>query len=239
MERLQKVLAKAGIASRRECEILIKKGFVKVNGKVISTLGTKVNPQNDRIEVHEKPIQLERKRTFLFYKPMYVITSMSDPRGRKVVADYFHKIPERVYPAGRLDFDTEGLLLMTNDGELAHQLMHPRYEVDKCYIATVKGKPSKEKLMQLEEGIQLEDGLTAPAKASIIKTDMKTSQTQLKLIIHEGRNRQIRRMCQAIGHPVIRLIRTRIAFLTLDGLSTGQYRELSKDELGQLKKILM
>lgn len=233
MERLQKVLAHAGIASRRKSEELILSGSVRVNGERVTTLGFKVDPMKDMIEVDGKPIRMEAKKTFLFYKPKSVITSMTDPRGRRVVADYFTAVPERVYPVGRLDYHTEGLLLLTNDGELAHWLTHPRYQIDKEYIATVKGKPGKDKIDRLRNGVVLEDGRTAPAKVQLIRSD--GHQSQLRIIIHEGRNRQVRRMCQAIGHPVLALIRTRIAFLTLRGLAKGEYRELSSKERQRLK----
>ncbi|RAL22672.1 pseudouridine synthase [Thermoflavimicrobium daqui] len=236
MERLQKVMAQAGVASRRQCEELIQKGLVKVNGQVVQTLGVKVNPKRDVIEVKGKKLQQEKKRTFLFYKPLRVITSMNDPQGRKVVADYFRHISERVYPVGRLDYDTEGLLLVTNDGELANHLIHPRYEMDKVYKVTVQGRPSKEALAQLREGVMLEDGQTAPAKVKILEGNDKKS--VLEIVIHEGRNRQVRRMCEVIGHPVIHLIRTRLAFLTLKGLKKGQSRELTSGEIQRLKKLL-
>ncbi|MBA4495648.1 pseudouridine synthase [Paenactinomyces guangxiensis] len=236
MERLQKVMARAGVASRRQCEELIKSGQVKVNGKITTELGIKVDPEADRIEVRGKRIQSERKRTFLFYKPMFVITSMSDPQGRKVVADYFGKIPERVYPVGRLDYDTEGLLLLTNDGELANRLTHPRYEVDKVYLATVKGKPTCDSLERLQKGVRLEDGWTAPARVRLIQAGENRS--KIELTIHEGRNRQVRRMCEAIGYPVRHLIRTRLAFLTLNGLKRGDYRELTPAEISRLKQLL-
>lgn len=236
MERLQKVMAQAGVASRRQCEELITRGQVKVNGKVVTALGVKVDPQTDWIEVKGKRIVSEKKRTFLFYKPPLVITSMSDPQGRKVVADYFRSVPERVYPVGRLDYDTEGLLLLTNDGELANHLAHPRYEVDKCYVATVKGKPGAEALERLRKGIKLEDGWTAPAQVRLLQADETTA--KLELVIHEGRNRQVRRMCEAVGHPVLHLIRTRLGFLTLSGLKKGQFRELTPAELTRLKQML-
>lgn len=237
MERLQKVLAHAGIASRRKSEELIMSGSVKVNGELVTTLGFKVDPTKDQIEVNGKPVQVEPKKTLLFYKPKSVITSMTDPQGRGVVADYFTAIPERVYPVGRLDYHTEGLLVLTNDGELAHWLTHPRYQVEKEYIATVRGKPCKSKIEWLRKGIMLEDGWTAPAKVQLLRSNGNHS--QLRLIIHEGRNRQVRRMCEAIGHPVIKLIRTRIAFLTLTGLKKGEYRELSSKESQRLKRLLL
>lgn len=228
-------MAQAGVASRRQSEELILQGQVKVNGKVVTELGYKVNPVIDQIEVKGKKIVSERKRTFLFYKPMMVITSMSDPQGRKVVADYFQSVTERVYPVGRLDYDTEGLLLMTNDGELANHLTHPRYEVDKKYVATIKGKPTKEEIQQLRNGVQLEDGWTAPAKVKWLKTEEHFS--KIELTIHEGRNRQVRRMFHAIGYPVVHLARIQLGFLTLKGLKKGAYRELTAEEMRKLKTI--
>jgi 23S rRNA pseudouridine2605 synthase len=236
LERLQKVLAQAGVASRRQAEVLIQEGKVQVNGKIVTELGTKVDPEKDRISVKGKPIQKEGKRTFLFYKPLYVISSMADPQGRKVIPDFFRHVPERVYPVGRLDFDTEGLLLVTNDGELANHLLHPRFEVEKQYVATVNGVPDESSLEQLRNGIYLEDGLTAPAEVRMIhKGD---DEAKIKLTIHEGRNRQVRRMCKEIGHPVKHLIRTRLANLTVKGLKRGEYREVSATEVRQLKKLL-
>lgn len=236
MERLQKVLAHAGVASRRHSEELIKAGKVKVNGQVVTQLGVKVDSSTDRIEVNGQLIQQERKRTFLFYKPLRVITSVSDPQGRKVVTDYFRSVPERIYPVGRLDYDTEGLLLLTNDGELANRLIHPRYEVDKTYVATVKGRPSPAAIEQLKKGVKLEDGWTAPAGVRILSQD--EAQTKLQLTIREGRNRQVRRMCEAVGHPVIHLMRTRLGFLTLHGLKRGEYRELTQQEEERLRRLL-
>lgn len=236
MERLQKVMAHAGVASRRRCEELITAGRVKVNGRIVKELGMKVDPETDQIEVDGRPLRREQKRTFLFYKPLRVITSMYDPQGRKTIADFFRDIKERVYPVGRLDYDTEGVLLVTNDGTLANHLLHPRYEVEKVYIATVQGKPSRSKLELLRHGVELEDGLTAPAKVRLLESDEKSS--RLELVIHEGRNRQVRRMCAAIGHPVQKLIRTRIGFLGINGLKRGEYRELKPSEIQRLKKML-
>ncbi|MCH5584289.1 rRNA pseudouridine synthase [Shimazuella sp. AN120528] len=236
MERLQKILAQAGIASRRQAEVLIQEGKVQVNGQVVTELGTKVDPDSDHILVKGKLIQKEQKRTFIFYKPLYVISSMSDPQKRKVVPDFFRHIKERVYPVGRLDYDTEGLLLVTNDGELANHLLHPRFEVEKQYIATVKGIPDENSLEQLRKGVYLEDGLTAPAEVKMIQK--KDEDAKIKLTIHEGRNRQVRRMCKAIGHPVMHLIRTRLANLTIKGLKRGEFRELTSQEVKSLKKLL-
>ncbi len=236
MERLQKVLAAAGIASRRQAEILIQSGKVKVNGQVVTELGTKVDALNDKIEVRGKVVSAEQKRTFLFYKPMYVITSMQDPQGRKVVTDFFGEIPERVYPVGRLDFDTEGLLLMTNDGALANQLLHPRYEMKKTYVATVKGVPTPDVIEQLRLGVLLEDGITAPAEVKLLRTEGQISKVQLT--IHEGRNRQVRRMCKAVGLSVMHLVRTRVGNLSARGIKKGEYRELTAGEIVGLKKLL-
>jgi 23S rRNA pseudouridine2605 synthase len=236
LERLQKVLAQAGIASRRQAEVLIQEGKVQVNGKVVTELGTKVDPNEDRIVVKGKAIQKEAKRTFLFYKPLFVISSMADPQGRKIVPDFFRKIPERVYPVGRLDFDSEGLLLVTNDGELANHLLHPRFEVEKQYVATVNGIPEERDLEQLRHGIELEDGRTAPAEVRLMQKG--ETEAKIKMTIHEGRNRQVRRMCKAIGYPVKHLIRTRLAHLTIRGLKRGEYRELTQAEVKQLKKLL-
>jgi 23S rRNA pseudouridine2605 synthase len=239
MERLQKVLAQAGVASRRRSEALICSGRVKVNGQRVTELGSKVNPRQDRIEVDDRPVVLERKRTFLFYKPEQVITSMHDPQGRKVVADYFRHIPERVFPVGRLDYDTEGLLIMTNDGELTHRLLHPRYKVNKVYIATVEGKPGPKALKQLEKGVKLKDGWTAPAKVRFLSHSSRDNTSRLELTIHEGRKRQVRRMLKAVGHQVIHLIRVRFGFLTLEGLSKGEFRELTDEEIQRLKKEIL
>ncbi|WP_028775730.1 pseudouridine synthase [Shimazuella kribbensis] len=236
MERLQKVLAQAGIASRRQAEVWIQEGKVQVNGQVVTELGTKVDPEKDHILVKGKSIQKERKRTFLFYKPLYVISSMHDPQGRKVIPDFFRAIQERVYPVGRLDFDTEGLLLVTNDGELANHLLHPRFEVEKQYVATVKGVPDEASMEQLRQGVYLDDGLTAPAQVKMIHK--REEDCKIKLTIHEGRNRQVRRMCKAIGHPVMHLVRTRLANLTVKGLKRGEFRELSASEVAGLKKLL-
>ncbi|WP_078545982.1 23S rRNA pseudouridine(2605) synthase RluB [Litchfieldia alkalitelluris] len=236
MERLQKLIAQAGVASRRKAEELILEGKVKVNGKVIKELGTKVT-QNDKIEVNGIPLEKELPVYFLLYKPRGVISSVSDDKGRKVVTDLFPYIEQRIYPIGRLDYDTSGLLLLTNDGDFANVLMHPKYEVDKVYVAKVKGIPFREKIRQLEKGIMLEDGKTAPAKVKVLSVDKKKQTSIVEIIIHEGRNRQVRRMFEAIGHEVMKLKRERFGFLTLQGLSTGEYRELSRHEVKQLRAL--
>ncbi|QDX93730.1 rRNA pseudouridine synthase [Brevibacillus laterosporus] len=237
-ERLQKVLAQAGVASRRSCEELIKQGRVKVNGQVITELGTKVTASVDQILVDNKSIAQEEHVYVLLHKPTGVITSMSDPEGRKTVRDLIKQIPQRVYPVGRLDFDTSGLLIMTNDGELANRLAHPSFEMDKVYRAWVKGIPTSESVLRLAKGIKLEDGMTSPGKAKILERDTNKNRTLLELTIHEGRNRQVRRMCQAIGHPVVTLQRIRISFLMLGNLGLGSYRFLQKEEVERLQSEL-
>lgn len=237
LERLQKVIAQAGIASRRDAEELIKAGRVTVNGKVVTELGTKVEPKRDRIAVDNKLIKAEKYLYILLNKPKGVITALEDPQGRKTVADLVDKIPERIYPVGRLDYNTEGLLIMTNDGDLTNTLTHPSSEIPKTYLAKVQGYPPEEKLDKLRVGIKLEDGMTAPAKINIIAIDQEKELTTLEIVIHEGKNREIRRMCEAIGYPVKNLKRIKIAFLTLEGLRRGQYRQLLPSEVEELKGL--
>lgn len=238
MERLQKVIARAGISSRRKAEELIKEGRVKVNGKVVTELGVKVSP-SDKVEVNEIPLEKEVPVYFLLYKPRGVISSVSDEKGRKVVTDFFPAIKERIFPVGRLDYDTSGLLLLTNDGEFANLLMHPKNEIEKVYVAKVKGLPLRENLKKLEKGIRLEDGKTAPAKVKLLSTDKKKQTSIVEIIIHEGKNRQVRRMFEAIGHEVLKLKRERYGFLTLTGLRAGEARELTTHEMKQLRALAL
>jgi len=238
MERLQKVIARAGIASRRKSEELIKEGRVKVNGKVVTELGLKVSP-SDRVEVNEIQIEKEEPVYFLLYKPRGVISSVNDEKGRKVVTDFFPHLKERIYPVGRLDYDTSGLLVLTNDGEFANLLMHPKNEIDKVYVAKIKGIPLKENLRKLERGIRLEDGKTAPARVKLLTADNKKQTAIVEITIHEGRNRQVRRMFEAIGHEVVKLKRERYGFLTLNGLRAGDARELTPHEVKQLRALGM
>ncbi|MCM3566744.1 23S rRNA pseudouridine(2605) synthase RluB [Neobacillus mesonae] len=238
MERLQKVIARAGIASRRKAEELIKEGRVKVNGIIVTELGVKVT-SSDRIEVNEIPIEREESVYFLLYKPRGVISSVSDDKGRKVVTDFFVGLKERIFPVGRLDYDTSGLLLLTNDGEFANLLMHPSSEIEKVYVAKVKGVPLKEKLKKLEKGVRLEDGKTAPARIKMLSFDKKKQTAIIEISIHEGRNRQVRRMFEAIGHEVLKLKRERYGFLTLSGLKAGEARELTPHEVKQLRAAAM
>lgn len=235
-ERLQKVLAAAGVASRREAEKIILAGRVKVNGKLVKELGTKVD-SNAFITVDGKGIKNEKKAYYLLYKPRGVVTTMNDPQGRRTVADLLRDLPERVFPVGRLDYNTEGLLLLTNDGDLTQKLTHPKHEVSKTYRVTVPGIVPEEKLDLLRLGVKLEDGLTAPAFVELVDYDHEKNLTIFNMSIHEGRNRQIRRMCDFIGFPVRQLKRFKMGNLTLNGLKRGEYRPLFDDELKALLKV--
>ncbi len=228
-ERLQKVLARAGIASRRACERLIEDEFVTVNGEV-AVLGRRVNADVDLVEVDGVPIGVKPGLVYyLLHKPPGVVCTADDPQGRPTVVQI---VPDdtRVFPVGRLDHDTEGLLILTNDGDLTHRLTHPSFGVDKEYLAHVEGTPSRGALRQLRQGVELDDGLTAPAKASLLEPSM------LRLVIHEGRNRQVRRMCEAVGHPVKRLVRTRIGPLVDRNLKAGEWRHLQAEEVRELER---
>ncbi|MHC1718828.1 MAG: pseudouridine synthase [Acidaminococcaceae bacterium] len=236
-ERLQKILAAAGIASRREAEKIILAGRVKVNGKLIKELGAKFGSKAF-ITVDGKPIKNEKKVYYIFYKPRGVVTTMVDPRGRRTVADFLSNLTERVFPVGRLDYNTEGLLLLTNDGELAQNLTHPKNEINKSYRVAVVGIVPQEKLDLLRLGVKLEDGLTAPAIVDLVEYDHEKNISVFNITIHEGKNRQIRRMCDYIGYPVRQLKRYKIANLTLTSLKRGQYRQLFEEELTALFKAV-
>lgn len=232
-ERLQKVLAAAGVASRRKCEELIAAGRVRVNGEVVTAMGIKVLPQ-DALEVDGQ--RVERGKDMVYYllnKPPGHITTVKDTHGRPTVMDLVPDSP-RVFPVGRLDRDTSGLLLLTNDGEMTNALLHPSAEVGKVYLAVVAGQVSAQSVQLLEKGIQLEDGITAPAKVRILQS--KDGQTQLDITIHEGRNRQIKRMFRGVGHRVVKLERVQFGNLTLSGLGWGQWRVLTSKEIQGLKK---
>lgn len=237
MERLQKIMAQAGIASRRKCEELILQGKVQVNGETVTELGTKADPDQDMITVSGKPIKNEKKVYIMLNKPKGVITSASDPEGRKIVSDYLKGVKERVYPIGRLDYDTEGLLLLTNDGEFANLLSHPKYHVPKTYLATVKGVPHGTELDKLRQGVMLEDGMTSPAEVEYKDVDPDNKQSVISITIHEGRNRQVRRMFESISHPVTRLKRISYGDLLLQNLKRGLYRHLTADEINTLKQL--
>ncbi|CAM3974330.1 pseudouridine synthase [Catellicoccus marimammalium] len=233
MERLQKVMAHAGVASRRKCEDLITQGVVTVNGKTVTELGYKVSTQ-DRIEVNGVPISKEAPVYYLFYKPRGVISAVSDDKGRPVVTDYFTDVPERIYPVGRLDYDTSGLLLLTNDGEFSQRLTHPKYELDKVYVAKVKGIADKYNLRPIAYGMKLDGKKTAPARYEILSVDETKGSSVVSLTIHEGRYHQVKRMFEACGLPVQKLCREQYGFLTLQGLRPGQYRALTPKEVKKL-----
>lgn len=234
MERLQKVLAEAGVASRRKCEELITAGRVQVNDEVVTTLGVKVDASKDVIIVDGRKIRQEKKVYVLFNKPKGVITSASDPGGRKIVTDFLEDIKERIYPVGRLDYDTEGLLLLTNDGEFANLLTHPRHHVPRTYHATVKGVPHGSLLDKLRDGIELEDGMTAPAEVDYYDIDPAKKETIVSITIYEGRNRQVRRMFDAIQFPLIKLKRVQFGPIALTGVPRGKFRHLEAKEIKEL-----
>ena len=237
MERLQKFMAEAGVASRRACEELIRQSRVTVNGETAS-LGRSVEPEQDRVELDGKPVQKEQRRTvILLYKPRGVVSTSSDPEGRRTVQDYFREIPERLYNVGRLDLNSEGLLLMTNDGALANRLTHPRYGVDKTYYAVCDGRLTASEAAKLTNGIELEDGMTAPARVDAVRTTQR-GDTSFLITIHEGRNRQIRRMLEAVGHRTLRLKRERFGPLSLGTLAPGEWRKLSDEEIKKLENAL-
>ena len=232
--RLQKYLARAGVASRRACEAIILAGRVSVNGAVVTELGTKVVPERDTVEVDGKVVLLGDSQVILMLnKPKGYLTSMSDPFSRACVSDLIptDRYPG-IFPVGRLDCNTTGLLLFTTDGELGNKLLHPREHVDKTYHALVAGHVSPDALRQLESGVVLEDGITSPAKAEVIKKTKKN--TWLSLTIHEGRKRQVRRMCDAVGFPVKELQRVSFGPLSLGDLKQGSYRELTAVECREL-----
>jgi len=234
-QRLQKLISQAGMASRRQAEEWIRRGDVKVNGQ-IAQLGDSADPDQDLVEIRGRKLRsAEEKIYLLLNKPSGYVTSLNDPDGRAVVTDLVSDISARVYPVGRLDLTTEGLLLLTNDGELAHRLMHPKHEIEKTYLVRVRGQLSRESIRLLEQGVMLEDGQTAPARVSQVR--LLRGHSWFSITIHEGRNRQVRRMCEAVGLPVSRLKRIGYAFLTLDKLPTGKYRFLSQAEVSRLKKV--
>ncbi|WP_353947886.1 pseudouridine synthase [Sporolactobacillus sp. Y61] len=233
MERLQKIIAQAGIASRRKAERLIQSGRVQVNGKRVTVLGTKVT-EKDKIAVDGVPVQKEILVYFLLYKPAGVISSVKDDRNRTTVVDFFQQVPQRIFPVGRLDYDTSGAILMTNDGKLANRLMHPKFEIDKTYIATVHPVPEASQLRKLSSGIRLDDGMTAPAKVQLVESDYLKKTAMVRLTIHEGRNRQVRRMFAALDIHVRKLKRERYGFLSLAGLHPGDARSLKPHEVKTL-----
>ncbi|HIZ52318.1 MAG TPA: rRNA pseudouridine synthase [Candidatus Enterococcus avicola] len=236
MERLQKVMAHAGVASRRKAEEYILAGRVKVNGKIVRELGTKVSGK-DQIAVDDIPIYQEEPVYYLFYKPRGIISAVADDKGRRVVTDFFPSVRERIYPVGRLDYDTSGLLILTNDGDFSQKLTHPKYEIDKVYVAKVKGKAENKQLLPLTRGIKIEGQKMAPAKFQILSNDITSGTSIVELTIHEGKNHQVKNMLNAVGLPVQKLKREKYGDLTLEKLRPGDYRILSKKEVSQLLNL--
>ena len=235
--RLQKILAEAGVASRRGGEELIRAGKISVNGRVISQLGFKADPEVDRIKVNGRLIPRPSPKVYyLLYKPPGVITSLNDPEGRPTVKDLIPRIKAKVFPVGRLDYDAEGLLLLTNDGEVAMHLAHPRYGVPRTYLVKVKGILTPREMEQVAQGVMLEDGMSPAMQISPARKLAKNS--WLRITLHEGRNRVIKRTFEAIHHPVLQLKRIRFASLNLEGMHPGDYRPLTSEEIEQLKGLV-
>lgn len=235
-ERIQKLIAQSGLTSRRKAEQLIIDGKVKVNDKVVTKLGTKAS-RKDLITVNDIPIEKERKVYFLLYKPRGYISAVSDDRGRKTVIDLLPEVSKRIYPIGRLDYNTSGILLLTNDGDFAHRLMHPKFAVEKQYNVKVEGIVNREKEEVLLQGVEDQGDLLKVKGVTIRKINKRPNTSILKVILQEGKNRHIRRLFNKIGHPVLKLKREKFAFLTLQHLQPGDYRALTAEEVNQLKRI--
>src|SRR5690625_767174 len=236
LDRLQKVIAQSGLTSRRKAETLITAGKVKVNNEIVTELGTKVSKQ-DIVAVNGIPLLKEDHVYYMLNKPREVISSLDDDKDRTIVTDYLHGVTERVYPIGRLDYQTSGMLLLTNDGEFANLLMHPKYEIEKVYVAKVKGIPSKTELNKLRNGIKVDNETLKIIKYTILSMEKKKNTMILEITLGEGRNRHIRRMMDQLGYPVMKLTREKYGLLTLDGLPAGQYRELTRHEVKQMRNL--
>jgi 23S rRNA pseudouridine2605 synthase len=239
VERLQKILSQAGLASRRTTEQLMREGRVSVNGRTVTELGTKADPETDDIRVDGRRVRAaERRRYLLLNKPRGYVSTRSDPQRRPTVIDLLPGVREYVYPVGRLDFDSEGLLILTNDGELTARLTHPRHGIERVYEARVRGVPDRHALERLARGVALEGRRTAPAKARLLRTfeGPLGPEAIVELTLREGRKRQVRLMCDAVGHPVVRLRRVRIGPISDDRLKSGCWRELTPAEIGKLRK---
>jgi 23S rRNA pseudouridine2605 synthase len=236
---LQKILAQAGYGSRRACEQLILQGRVRLNGQVVTQLGVQADQQCDVIEVDGKRVQLSEEHTYiLLHKPAGVVTTRRDAHAARTVMDLLQSVTAAVFPVGRLDADTTGALLLTDDGELAYRLTLPRYGVPKTYLVEVRGEVGEEALRRLREGVLLEDGMTAPAQVQKVRYLAGRGTTLLRLTIHEGRKRQVKRMCMAVGHPVVRLHRERFGHLTLHQLPVGAWRYLTDEEIVALRRAV-
>lgn len=234
MERIQKYIARCGVTSRRKAEELIKQGKVKVNGELIKDI-ILVDPERDIVEVNGKIIKPEEKKVYIMLnKPIGYVTTVKDEKGRRTVLDLID-VKERIYPVGRLDYDTSGLLILTNDGDFAYKLMHPSKEVDKVYIAEVEGIPTEKKLEMFRNGLKIEDYITSKAKIEILKIIDKNA--LVRIVIHEGKNRQVRKMCEKIGHKVLKLKRVQIGKIKLGSLEVGKWRYLKKEEIEWVKRL--
>jgi 23S rRNA pseudouridine2605 synthase len=235
--RLQKLIAGSGLASRRKAEGLIAAGRVMVNGKVVTELGTRVNPERDHVKVDGKHLSAAQPFVYLMLnKPRNVVSTLDDPGGRTTVKDYLRGVSVRVFPVGRLDFDSEGLMLLTNNGDLAQALLHPRYHVPKTYLIKVKGVLTDEDIAQLEQGVRLEDGMTS---AALVKKVRKVeANSWLEITIREGRKHQVKRMLESVGHPVIKLMRIRMGPLSLGHLESGEFRFLTDREANALRQLV-
>jgi len=231
--RIQKLISQAGIASRREAERFIREGRVVVNGKKVYQLGTKVDPEKDTVKVDNKLVSLSKRIYILLHKPKRYITSAHDPLGRPVVMDILPELGTKVFPVGRLDYDAEGLVLLTNDGDLAQKLQHPKYQVPRTYMVKVKGIPTLKDLSPLTKGIKLEDGVTLPAKIKKLKESENNS--WVEITVREGRTHLVKRMFARIGYPVLKLIRIGFDGLKLNNLPPGQFRFLRQEEVAKLK----
>jgi len=235
MERLQKVIAASGYCSRRKAEELIQKGKVKVNGKIVTELGTKVE-YNDEIMIDGKILEKENKEYILLYKPRGVVTTTSDEKNRKTVLDLI-ETDKRLYPIGRLDYDTTGILLLTNDGDLTNLLIHPKNEIDKVYIVKIEGILTGAEINNLERGVLIDGYKTSKSKVKVKKIDKKNNTSLIQITIHEGKNHQVKNMFSAVGHKVLKLKREKIAFLDLTGLKPGEYRKLNMKEVKKLYSL--
>ena len=236
MERLQKIIAGSGICSRRRAEELILEGKVAVNGRIITELGFKANPE-DEIKVEGRPVRKEEKVVYLLNKPKNVISSVSDDKGRKTVVDLIDS-PYRIFPIGRLDFDSSGLLLLSNDGELMQKIIHPKYEVEKTYEVTIDGLIRQDEIEQLCKGVIVDDYITSPAQVKLIRKNENRYTSFLEVTIHEGKNREIRKMFESVGYTVIKLHRISEAGIELGNLKSGEYRLLKPYEIKKLKQYL-
>jgi len=236
--RLQKILSGAGVASRRAAETMIVAGRVSVNGEIVTELGTRADAEADDIRVDGRRIGRPRRHYIALHKPRGYVTTRSDPEHRPTVLDLLGT-KDYIYPIGRLDYDSEGLLLLTNDGDFAERLMHPRYGVDREYEARVRGVPEPATVRRLARGVVIEGRRTSPAQVRLVETGRgaRGDQSILSIVLHEGRSRQVRKMCEALGHPVVRLRRVRVGPIRLGAMKPGEYRELTRDEVGQLERI--